>query len=238
MGRRLGRHDDAHRLRLPGGAEARSTMRSRPRSEEAAGAMAVDYGLHAILSGNTSFEVMEEIGDVIRGGIPTIKTMMTYGWMSDDGHRYGRDERGRRARRHERRARRGRRDRQLADRRSTSARARRTAPTSARRAARSSRRRRSAVRMLLAERTGSPLYVLHMAAGSGVEALAEGAREGPAVLRRDARGLPLAYTSGTSSWSTTRHRRACSYNNYPTIKFAGGPATCSGRRSPTTASRS
>ena len=35
--------------------------------------------------------------------------------------------------------------------------------------------------MLLAERTGSPLYVLHMAAGSGVEALAEGR----------ARGLPF-----------------------------------------------
>ena len=52
----------------------------------------------------------------IRDGIPTIKTMMTYGWMSDDGRRYGADVRGRRARRHERRARRGRRDRQLAHR--------------------------------------------------------------------------------------------------------------------------
>ena len=31
--------------------------------EEADGSMAVDYGLHALLSGNTSFEVMEEIGD-------------------------------------------------------------------------------------------------------------------------------------------------------------------------------
>ena len=39
--------------------------------EEADGSIAVDYGLHALLSGNTSFEVMEEIGDVIRGGIPT-----------------------------------------------------------------------------------------------------------------------------------------------------------------------
>jgi hypothetical protein len=32
---------------------------------------------------------MEETGDVIRGGIPTIKTLTTYGWMSDDGHRCG-----------------------------------------------------------------------------------------------------------------------------------------------------
>ena len=35
--------------------------------------------------------------------------------------------------------------------------------------------------MFLAERAGSPLYVLHMAAGSGIEALAEGR----------ARGLPF-----------------------------------------------
>ena len=53
------------------------------------GRMAVDWGLHAILGGNPSFEVLEEIGDVIRSGIPTIKTMTTYGWISDDGHRLG-----------------------------------------------------------------------------------------------------------------------------------------------------
>ena len=51
--------------------------------------MAVDYGLHAMLTKNPSFEVIEEIGDVIRGGIPTIKTLTTYLWMMDDGHRYG-----------------------------------------------------------------------------------------------------------------------------------------------------
>ena len=41
--------------------------------------MAVDYGLHAILTRDFCYEDIEEIGDVIRGGIPTIKTMMTYG---------------------------------------------------------------------------------------------------------------------------------------------------------------
>ncbi len=51
--------------------------------------MAVDWGLHAILTREFTFEDIEEIGDVIRGGMPTIKTMMTYGWMSDDGRRYG-----------------------------------------------------------------------------------------------------------------------------------------------------
>jgi hypothetical protein len=39
--------------------------------------MAVDYGLHAILTKDFSYDVVEEIGDVIRSGIPTIKTMMT-----------------------------------------------------------------------------------------------------------------------------------------------------------------
>ena len=51
--------------------------------------MAVDYGLHAILTKDFSFDVVEEIGDAIRDGIPTIKTMMTYGYMSDDGQRWG-----------------------------------------------------------------------------------------------------------------------------------------------------
>jgi hypothetical protein len=32
---------------------------------------------------------MEEIGDVIRGGIPTIMTLTTYGWITDDGRRLG-----------------------------------------------------------------------------------------------------------------------------------------------------
>ena len=35
------------------------------------------------------FDVLEEIGDVVRAGIPTIKTFMTYGWMVDDGYRFG-----------------------------------------------------------------------------------------------------------------------------------------------------
>ena len=85
------------------------------KQERLQGNMAVDYGLHAILTGEFSFENIEEVGDVIRSGIPTIKTMMTYGWMSDDGRRYGVMCGDRGARRDERRARRGRRDRELAD---------------------------------------------------------------------------------------------------------------------------
>ena len=42
------------------------------RKASAAGRMAVDYSFHALLSANPSFEVIDEIGEVIRGGIPTI----------------------------------------------------------------------------------------------------------------------------------------------------------------------
>lgn len=56
---------------------------------ELSGRMAVDYGLHAILTGDVPFEVIDEIGTVIADGIPTIKTFMTYGLQVDDGHRLG-----------------------------------------------------------------------------------------------------------------------------------------------------
>jgi dihydropyrimidinase len=86
--------------------------------------------------------------------------------------------------------------------------------------------------MFLAERSGSPLYVLHMAAGSGVEALAEGR----------AKGLPFygetlsAYLSWTQEdiWDdspievngTTYNARGRLYNNYPTPKFPADRETC------------
>jgi dihydropyrimidinase len=69
--------------------------------------------------------------------------------------------------------------------------------------------------MLLAERSGSPLYVLHMAAGSGIEALAEG----------HARGLPFygetlsPYLSFTADKLWDDENRGLLWNNYPTIKF-------------------
>ena len=79
---------------------------------------------------------------------------------------------------------------------------------------------------------GSPLYVLHMAAGSGIEALAEG---------RDTR-LPFygetlsAYLSFTQDniWDETPievngktyNARGRLYNNYPVPKFAEDRETC------------
>jgi dihydropyrimidinase len=191
---------------------------------EAAGSMAVDYGLHAILCKDISFEVLEEIGDVIRGGIPTIKTFMTYGYMSDDGQRYGAmrevAEHGGMSVVHAE-------DDAIAN--WLTAKYVREGKTHG---AYISETRgplveEAAVRraMLLAERSGSPLYVLHMAAGSAVAALGE-ART---------RGLPFygetiaAYLSFIANdlWDDTPvdvngrtyAARGLLYNNFPTIKF-------------------
>jgi dihydropyrimidinase len=68
--------------------------------------------------------------------------------------------------------------------------------------------------MLLAERSGSPLYVLHMAAGSGVEALAEGRAKGLAFY-----GETLTpYLSFTAEKLWDDENRGLLWNNYPTIK--------------------
>jgi dihydropyrimidinase len=69
--------------------------------------------------------------------------------------------------------------------------------------------------MLLAERTGSPLYVFHMAAGAGVHALAEGR----------ARGLPfygetlVVYLTWTAEKLFDDANRGLLWSNIPTIKF-------------------
>src|SRR5258707_9024063 len=59
------------------------------RKQEFEGQMAIDYSLHAILTKGFSYDVVEEIGQAIREGVPTHKVMMTYGYMSDDGQLWG-----------------------------------------------------------------------------------------------------------------------------------------------------
>lgn len=181
---------------------------------EADGRIAVDYGLHALLSGNTSFEVMEEIGDVIRGGIPTIKTLTTYSWMSDDGHRYGVmtevAKHGGLSIIHAE-------DDALAN--WLTKKYIREGKTHGGYVAetRGALVEELAIRraLLLAERTGSPLYIFHMAAGSGVHALAE-AR---------AKGLPIygetliVYLSYTAEKLFDDENRGLLVANFPTIKF-------------------
>ena len=182
--------------------------------EEADGSMAVDYGLHALLSGNTSFEVMEEIGDVIRSGIPTIKTLTTYAWMSDDGHRYGVmsevAEHGGLSIVHAE-------DDALAN--WLTQKYIREGKTHGGYISetRGSLVEELAIRraLLLAERTGSPLYIFHMAAGAGVDALSE-AR---------AKGLPMygetliVYLSYTAEKLFDDANRGLLVSNFPTIKF-------------------
>jgi len=176
------------------------------------GRMAPDWGLHVILAGEIPFEVMDEIGDVVRGGVPTIKTMTTYGWMSDDGHRYGvmgavaeagglsvihaeDDEIARWLTK-----------KYVREGKTHGAYIGETRPSIVEEAA----IRRA---LLLAERTGSALYILHMAAAAGVDALAE-AR---------AKGLPCYGETLTPYLSFTaddlwQEERGLLYNNYPTIK--------------------
>jgi dihydropyrimidinase len=201
------------------------------KKDEAASRMAVDYGLHAILCGDVSFENIEQIGDAIRGGIATIKTFTTYGYMTGDGRRFGImqavAEHGGMSVVHAE-------DDDIAN--FLTARYVREGKTHGAYISevRNSLVEEAAVRrcLLLAERSGSPLYILHMAAGAGIRALAE-ARE---------RGLPVygetlpVYLSFTQEdlWDDTEveiegHRypyRGLLHNNYPTIKTAADREEC------------
>jgi dihydropyrimidinase len=181
---------------------------------EAEGRMAVDYSFHAICAGpEIAFETLEEVGDVIREGIPTLKTFTTYGWMVDDGHRYGLmcevAEHGGMSVVHAE-------DDAIAN--WLTAKYLREGKIHGAYIAetRGPLVEEAAVRrcMLLAERSGSPLYVLHMAAGSAVEALAEGR----------VRGLPFYGETLTPYLSFTAERlwddrdRGLLWNNYPVLK--------------------
>jgi dihydropyrimidinase len=201
------------------------------RKAEFEGNMAIDWGLHAILTKDFSFDVIEEIGEAIRQGIPTIKTMMTYGYMCDDGQRYGTmcevAEHGGMSVVHAE-------DDAIAN--WLTAKYLREGKNHGAYISevRGPVVEEAAVRraLFLAEKAGSPLYVLHMAAGDGVRALAE-ARE---------RGLPfygetlLAYLSFTQDdlWNEELvdvngklyPNRGALFNNYPPPKFADDREVC------------
>jgi dihydropyrimidinase len=182
---------------------------------EAAGRMAVDYGLHAIVTGpDVSFEVIDEIGGVIRDGIPTVKTFMTYHWIVDDGHRWGIMS--------EVAANGGMSVVHAEDDAIANWLTKKYLREGKRHGAyivetRNALVEEAAIRraMLLAERAGSALYVLHMAAGAGVLALAEGR----------ARGLPFygetltPYLSFTADALWRDDKRGLLWNNFPTPKY-------------------
>lgn len=201
------------------------------RKQEFAGNMAIDYSVHAILTKDFSYDVVEEIGDAIRSGVPTIKTMMTYGYMTDDGQRWGAmnavAENGGMSVVHAE-------DDAIAQWLTNKYIREGKTHGAYICEVRGPIVEEAAIRraMFLAEKTGSPLYILHMAAGSGVNALAE-AR---------GKGLPFygetlsAYLSFTQDdiWDETAievngkvyNARGCLYNNYPTPKFKEDREVC------------
>lgn len=201
------------------------------RKAEFEGRMAVDYSLHAILTKGFSYDVVDEIGAVIEDGIPTIKTMMTYGYMSDDGQRYGAmcevAEHGGMSLVHAE-------DDAIAN--WLAGKYIREGKTHGAYICevRGPLVEEAAIRraMFLAERAGSPLYVLHMAAGSGVEALAEARARG---LRFYGETI-LAYLSFTQDdlWDDSPvevggkvyPNRGALFNNYPTPKFKEDREVC------------
>ena len=186
------------------------------RKASAAGRMAVDYSFHALLSANPTFEAIEEIGEVIRGGIPTIKTLTTYGWMSDDGHIWGVlnevAANGGLAITHAE-------DDAIANwllkklLREGKTHGAHIVDT------RGPLVEEAAVRrmILLAERAGAPLYVFHVGAGSAAAAIGE-AR---------ARNVPIygeslaAYISFTADKLWDDENKGLLWNNYPVVKHAG-----------------
>lgn len=188
------------------------------------GQMAVDYGLHVIMTKDFGYQDIEQLGDVIRGGIPTIKTMMTYGYQSDDGQRFGMMEEV------------GKQGGMSVVHAEDDAIANWLTAKYVREGklhgayiceTRGPVVEEAAVRraLFLAENTGSALYILHMAAGRAVKALGE---------YRD-RGLPMygetlsAYLSFTQDdlWDDTPVHvngktfigRGMLFNNYPPVKF-------------------
>ena len=188
------------------------------------GRMAVDWGLHVILTRDFSFESIEQIGDVIAGGVPTVKTMMTYGWMSDDGRRYGAmcevAKHGGMSMVHAE-------DDAIAN--WLTAKYQREGKTHGAYVCetRGPLVEEAAVRraLFLAERAGSPLYILHMAAGAGVDALTE-ARSRGLPMYGETLSFYLSFTQD-DIWDETPlivdgkvwGPRGLLYANFPTPKF-------------------
>lgn len=180
--------------------------------QESDGLMAVDYGLHVGICGDAPFEVIDEIGDVIRAGMPTIKTLTTYeGFMLDEGHRWGViSEVGKHGGMSVVHAE----DDSIAN--WLTAKYVREGKTHG---AYISQTRNAVVEeaavrrtMFLCEAAGSPLYVLHMYAASAVRTLAEARAKG-LPFYGETLSLYLSFNE-TKLWEENGLR----YNNYPTLK--------------------
>ena len=183
------------------------------RKASAAGKMAVDYSFHALLSANPTSDVLAEIGEVICGGIPTIKALTTYGWMSDDGHIWGMfnevAKHGGLAIVHAE-------DDAIAN--WLTAQHLREGKTHGAHIVdtRGPLVEEAAVRRmaLLAERSGCPLYVFHVGAGTAAAAIAEYRGRGVPIYGESL----ITYLSFTADKLWDDENKGLLYNNYPVIK--------------------
>ena len=186
----------------------------REKRAEVDGRMSVDYGLHAIVTGDVSFDVMDEIGDVIRNGIPTIKTFMTYDLMVDDGHRLGVMERvadhGGMSVVHaeDDSVSRWLTKKYLVEGKTHGGYIVEVRPPFVEEAA----VRRA---ILLARHVQSPLYVLHVAAGSAAAAIREARADGLPVYGETL----IAYLSFTQERLWDDEHQGLLWNNIPPIKY-------------------
>jgi dihydropyrimidinase len=186
----------------------------REKRSEIDGRMGVDYGLHAIVTGDVGFDVMDEIGDVIRNGIPTIKTFMTYELMVDDGHRLGVMERvaehGGMSVVHaeDDSISRWLTKKYLAEGKTHGGYIVEVRPPFVEEAA----VRRA---ILLARHAQSPLYVLHVAAGSAASAIREARSHGLPIYGETL----IAYLSFTQERLWDDEHQGLLWNNIPPIKY-------------------
>jgi dihydropyrimidinase len=189
------------------------------------GRMAVDYGLHVILTGEPSFEVLEEIPDLVRMGLPSFKTFTTYRWIMDDGHRFGvmqavAEAGGMSVIHAEDHALIG----WLTKKYQREGKTHGAYISETRNALVEEAAVRRAV--LLAERSGSPLYVLHVGAGDAADAIADARRRGVECFGEALIGN-LSFTQ-ENLWDRspieigghTFPDRGLLFNNYPVLKTA------------------
>ena len=178
----------------------------------------VDYALHLMLTQNVTDAAMGELPEVISGGIASFKMFTTFAegsasghLISDDGVIWGVDERGRAGGRRGDGARRGRLHHQLQHPR-LYAEGREAGRNIA--LARPPLAEEAAIRrmILLAERSGCPLYVVHVSSAAGVSAIAE-ARSRRAPVFGEVLHNYLAFTNEDYAKPD-----GTLYHNYPPLK--------------------
>jgi len=180
----------------------------------------IDYALHLMLTGDVSFAAMDELADVIGGGVPSLKMFTTFSagsasgnMISDDGRIWGAMQKAQQAggllmmhcednciidfnvRRLYAEGNQGGHNIHLAR------------PILAEEAA--------IRRMLvLSERSGCPLYVVHVSSRAGVEAIADAKRRRLPVFGEVLHNY-LAFTSAKYA-----HKEYQLFHNYPPLKYA------------------